>query len=154
MFQEMRRKDRELSIDETEAILDKGEYGILATVGGNGYPYGIPVNYVYQNRKIYFHCATSGHNLENISNNCNVSFCVVTDVQLIPEAFTTKFRSVVIFGKAREVFEQVKKKGLMALLQKYSNQYIKAGEELVEKSWDKVRVIEIEIERITGKGGR
>ncbi len=66
MFKEMRKKDREVLGEDIEKILTNGEYGVLATVGENGYPYTVPLSYVYQDNSIYFHCAKEGHKLDNI----------------------------------------------------------------------------------------
>ena len=46
MFKEIRRKEKQLTIDECHKILTKAEYGTLATMGADGYPYAVPVNYV------------------------------------------------------------------------------------------------------------
>lgn len=54
MFYEMRRKDRLLTEKEAREILSEGEYGVLSTMGENGYPYGVPVNYVYPQRQYIF----------------------------------------------------------------------------------------------------
>jgi nitroimidazol reductase NimA-like FMN-containing flavoprotein (pyridoxamine 5'-phosphate oxidase superfamily) len=148
----MRRKEKQLLPEDATAILSQAEYGILSTIGTDGYPYGIPVSFVYHNESIYFHCAKEGHKLENIENNCQVSFCAIIDVELLPGSFNTKFKSAIAFGKAKEVFEQEKRDGLKALLQKLSRDYLEAGERYVEKAWDQVRVFKIEIERLTGKG--
>lgn len=51
----MRRKEKLLPIDRTEEILTKGDYGVLSTIGENGYPYGLPINYVYMDDCIYVH---------------------------------------------------------------------------------------------------
>ncbi len=152
MFCEIRRKEKQLSIEDTAAILSQAEYGILSTMGTNGYPYGVPVSFVYHNQGIYFHCAKEGHKLNNIDNNCHVSFCVIIDVELMPSRFNTKFKSVIAFGKVKEVFEQEKRDGLRALLQKFSRDYLEEGEKYIENSWDLVRVFKIEIEHLTGKG--
>lgn len=51
MFREMRRKKQMLSTDECIEILNKGTSGALAILGDNGYPYAVPVSYVYCNSK-------------------------------------------------------------------------------------------------------
>ena len=63
-FREMRRKDRQVYDDMVSEILEKGEYGVISVSGENGYPYGVPVNYVYLNGNIYIHCAKTGHKLD------------------------------------------------------------------------------------------
>lgn len=60
MFKQMRRKEREIENIEAEEILKNGEYGVLSTVGENGYSYGVPLSYVYLNNSINFHCALEG----------------------------------------------------------------------------------------------
>ena len=52
---EMRRKDKLMAAAEVEDVLKDTEYGILGTYGENGYPYAVPVNYVYKDNKIYLH---------------------------------------------------------------------------------------------------
>ena len=63
----MRRKDRETTEERAYEILQNGEYGILSTIGEDGYPYGVPVNFAVEGNKIYFHCAPNlGLKLKNI----------------------------------------------------------------------------------------
>lgn len=57
MFREMRRKRQALSAEETASVLYRGMSGVLALAGDDGYPYAVPVSYVYDGDKICFHCA-------------------------------------------------------------------------------------------------
>lgn len=66
MFREMRRKRQLLSDEESEAILRKMPHGVLALHGDGGYPYAVPVSYVYADGKIYFHSALEGHKVDAI----------------------------------------------------------------------------------------
>ncbi|MDK2829867.1 MAG: uncharacterized protein PWP67_2693 [Clostridium butyricum] len=120
MFKEMRRKDRQLDIKEVIEILEKCNYGILSTVGENGYAYGVPISYIYKNNSIYFHCATEGQKLDNLKNNNKVSFCVVGQTCILPDKFSTKYESVIIFGRANEVFEDEKNMALLETLNPHS----------------------------------
>ena len=101
MFREMRRKKQMLSLEECVAVLDNGTSGVLAVDGDNDYPYAVPLSYVYCDSKIFFHCARSGHKLDAIARNEKVSFCVIEADQVMPQEYTTYFRSVIVFGKAR-----------------------------------------------------
>jgi len=101
----IRRSDREISFQEVRKILDNAEYGVLSTVGKDGQPYGVPLSYVYKNDSIYFHCALSGHKLDNIGHNAKVSFCVVGNTKVLPDKFATEYESTVIFGVVSEVKE-------------------------------------------------
>ena len=66
MFKSMRNKKREVSREVVDVILQRGEYGILSTIGEHGYPCITPLSYVYMNNCIYFHCAEEGEKLDNI----------------------------------------------------------------------------------------
>lgn len=151
MIREIRRKDRELKNEEAIEILDQNTYGVLSTVGENGYPYGVPVNYIYINGSVYFHCAVEGHKLHNIKNNDKVSFCVVGQTQILPDKFSTKYESVIVFGKAIEVSDDEKNMALLEILKKYSPDYIEQGKEYIQRSGKATRVIKISIEHISGK---
>ena len=154
MFREIRRKDRKLETIEAVAILTKCHYGVLSTVGENGYAYGVPLSFVYINDSIYFHCALEGTKLDNIQTNNKVSFCVVGDTMTLPDKFSTNYESVVIFGKAVEVYEAEKNEALLAFIEKYSSQYMESGKEYIKNAGDKAKVIKICIESITGKARR
>lgn len=101
MFREMRRKKQELSLEDSVAILNRATSGVLAVSGDDDYPYAVPLSFVYDNSKIYFHCAKAGHKLDWIAKNKKVSFWVIDYDNVVPEKYTTYFRSVIIFGKAR-----------------------------------------------------
>ncbi|QLY40636.1 hypothetical protein HF295_07175 [Hujiaoplasma nucleasis] len=101
MFRDLRRKDKRMDKETTLDLLEKAEVGVLSTLGKDGYPYGVALNYVYLNQKIYFHCAKDGHKLDNINYHDKVSFSIYDDVQIKGKALTTYYRSLVVFGKAR-----------------------------------------------------
>lgn len=151
MFREMRRKDKQLSMEESIEILKNNEVGILSTICENGYPYGVPLNYVYYNNRIYFHGAKEGQKFDNIKECDKVSFCVYCDVELLPEKFDTNYKSVILFGKAAEANEEEKTEALLELIKKYSNEFMKKGKEYVDKSKNSTKVYKISIEHMTGK---
>lgn len=154
MFREIRKNERKLETTEAIEILKKCNYGILSTVNDDGYAYGVPVSYVYTNDSIYFHGATQGHKLDNIASNNKVSFCVVGQTCILPDKFSTKYESVIVFGKATEVFDNEKNMALLDLINKYSKDYLEKGKEYVENAASKTRVIKINIEHISGKARR
>ena len=151
----MRRKEKLMNSEETIAILEKGEYGHLATVGQDGYPYSVPLNYVYSEGSIYFHSAKTGHKVDNMRLSDKASFTVVGNYQVFPERFDTEYDSVVVFGKVSEVItEEEVKKGLWLLVDKYSANHQEKGKEYIEKAWDKLSLFRLVIEEMTGKKGR
>lgn len=152
MFHEMRRKDRTAGEEVINRLLQQGEYGVLATVGENGYPYSVPLNYVYMNEAVYFHCATVGQKLENIKNSDRVSFCIVENAAVIPAIFSTSYESIILFGKAALVTELGEKtEVLVKLVEKYSAGYEEQGFEAIQKALERTNVVKIQIEHITGK---
>ena len=147
----MRRKKQELSKEECIDILQTAKTAVLGVVGDNGYPYTVPINFVYANDKIYFHSAKSGHKIDGIKNNSKVSFCVIAKDEIIPEKFTTYFRSVIVFGKARilesmdEILPAIRKLGM-----KYNPDEEGCNEE-IKRCLQALAVIEMDIEHMTGK---
>ena len=99
MFREMRRKRQALPPEACRAILEGGTYGVLALAGEVGYPYAVPLSYVYDGERLYFHCARAGHKLELIRRDGRASFCVIGQDQVVPAEYTTYFRSVIAFGR-------------------------------------------------------
>ena len=69
MFREMRRKKQVMSEELTKEVLINGTSGVLALEGDDGYPYAVPVSYVYDGEKLYFHCAKEGHKIDAIKRN-------------------------------------------------------------------------------------
>lgn len=154
MFKEMRRKEKMMSRKETVKVLEESSYGCLATIGPNGYPYSVPLNYAYQNGAIYLHSAPQGEKIDNIRFNNKVTFSVVNYIKIIPEKFDTEYDSAVVFGKAYEVDgEREKNEALVLLIKKYSPDCLEQGLEYIAKVKD-VAVIKIVIEHMTGKRGR
>ncbi len=150
-MKEMRRKDRQLTTEAALHILETGEYGILSTVGTDGIPYGVPVSYVCQNGIIYFHCAQGvGLKVENMLHQPKVCFTVVGATQVLPEKFSTRYESAIVFGTVREATD--KRTGLTLLQEKYSPAFPEEGKQHIQSSYEKVAVYEITIEQLTGKG--
>jgi len=150
----VRRKDRESELHETLVLLAAGEYGVLSTVGRDGRPYGVPLNYVFKNRSIYFHCALAGHKIDNIDSNPQVSFCVVGNTRVLPEKFATEYESAVVFGTAAEVHGEERRSALVWLVEKYSPGFMAEGMKYIDQHDTAVRVMKIDIEHISGKARR
>ncbi len=153
MFREMRLKEVAVSKDEAMRIMASQTHGVLGVKGDDGYPYAVPVSYVYDNEKIYFHCSTvEGHKLAAIRNDSKVSFCVVEKDQVIPEEFDTKFASAIAFGKARIIEDHDEMYGpSLMILEKYSPDFVKEGKDYIEDCRGQYMVVAIDIDHLTGK---
>ena len=150
MFRKMRRFKQQLPQEETEKILENGKTGILAVNGDDGFPYVVPVNYVYKNGRLYFHGATAGHKYDAMLRSNKVSFCVIDKDDVVAEKLTTHYRSVIVFGIVRLVAGDELVQAAYDLGIKYYN-----NDETVR--WEIARELstlacfEISIEHMTGK---
>ncbi len=155
MDKEMRRKEKAMSKEETLEVLEKAEYGVLATVSGDNTPYAVPMNFVCVGDAIYFHCALKGHRLENIAGNHNVCLNVVDSVVLMPEKFNTQYRSVTAFGTICVVEdEEEKRKGIKAIADKLSPEFPKEGMEYINSAFHNMHVLRMDVTKMTGKATR
>lgn len=71
----MRRAHSEVTDPEQiRLILSSTAIGRMASIGADGYPYITPVNFVFHEAKIYFHCSREGEKLDNIARDPRVCF--------------------------------------------------------------------------------
>ncbi len=152
IFREMRRKKQLLSKADAIAILNSCTSGVLGLTGDHGYPYTVPLSYVYKDHKLFFHVANEGHKIDSLKRNDRVSFCVIEQDVVVPEAFSTLYRSVIVFGRARILTaDDERSAALQSLLEKYSPGFIEEGQRIIEREWDRVCLVEVAIEHMTGK---
>ena len=153
MFREMRRKGQALSAAECTAVLQRGSAGVLALAGDDGYPYAVPISYVYDGERLFFHSAGSGHKLDAIRRSPRASFCVIDRDQVVPEAYTTYFRSVIVFGAIRILEDDGEKRAAIeALALKYAPDDDAADRNrAIDQEWAPLCMLELTIDHITGK---
>ncbi len=151
MFREMRRGKQLLSKEDTAAVMDRGTNGILACLGDEDYPYAVPLSYVYHNDNIYFHSAKAGHKIDAIAKNPKVSFTVVDEDTIVSEEYTTYFRSVIAFGKARITEGDEHLEAFRALVEKYSGSQPEEAKHKEVTGCANAYIIAIDVEHITGK---
>jgi len=145
-----------LSEEKCKKMLGPQIYGRLATAGKDNIPYITPVNYAYANDAIYIHCGMKGRKLDNISENPVVCFEISASGNLhIAEkacGFSMRYWSILIAGKA-ELVKSVdeKRDALGAIMRKYAARF--EYSEPADEDLEKVNVIKINIESISGKMG-
>lgn len=150
-FRTMRRHRQQLSEPESIELLKSGTSAVLGVNGDDGYPYTVPINYVWHEGKIYLHCAKSGYKLDALRRNDKVSMTVIAQEQIVPQKLTTYYRSVILFGRARiltDVQEIIK--AVQLLGRKYSTDAPAVDQE-IRKDIDRLCCIEITIEHLSGK---
>ena len=151
-FREMRRKRQQLSDAESIDILKKSTSGTLALLGDGGYPYAVPISYVYADGKLYFHSALSGHKIDAIKVCDKASFCVIDKDDVQPEKYTTFFRSVIAFGRIHIVEDESEKLQIARLLgNRYNPNQDEALQKEIESGLSRMLVICFDIEHLTGK---
>ena len=101
MFREIARKKQALSKERITEILLAEKRGVLSVIGENGYPYGLPINYWYneENGCIYFHSGKKGHKVEALENDNRVSFCVYDQGYQKDGEWALNISSVIVFGR-------------------------------------------------------
>lgn len=151
MFGKMRRFKQKLSEQECFDVLTHAPRGILAVHGEDGYPYAFPMNYIYKDGKIYFHCAKAGHKIDALASDDKVSFCVMDEGFHKSGDWALNIKSIVIFGcvkklnTTQETVEIVRQIG-----QKY-HPTVEYVEEEIRKAGARVQILELSIDHMTGK---
>ena len=151
MFREMRRHKQQLAEDECITILAQAPRGVLAVLGDDGYPYTVPLNFVYSDGKLYFHSAVSGHKLDAIAACDKCSFCVLDEGVQQEDDWWYHFNSVVAFGRIRRLEDE---KAIVAALRKLGNKYFPQDYDTegdIARNLKRVAVLELTIEHLTGK---
>ena len=152
MFREMRRKNQALPREECLRILNEHENGVLALSGDDGYPYTVPLNHSCMDGNIYFHCAVEGHKLDAIRSCDKATVCVIDADEVDAENATTRYRSVVVFGRVRLLEdENEKRRALIALGARFCPGREEAIMQEINESIHHTGVIELTIEHISGK---
>lgn len=170
MFREMRRKGQQITLQECAQILTRAKTGVLGLHGDDGYPYTVPLNFVYTPGRdavedapeqglgtIGFHCAVTGHKVDSIRRNEKVSFTVVDRDEIMPKERTTKYCSVIVFGRARILEGQEElRRAANAVGAKYSagyeDLYLAETEDTIRRGT--LCCVEITIDHMTGKIGK
>ena len=153
MFREVRRKKNELSADAAKKLLSNERRAILAMNGDDGYPYAIPVNYLYSEAdgRIYFHGSPVGYKAELIEKCPKICFTVYGSVSVGDPEWAPFVQSAVVFGRCRRVED---KERTLRLAREFARKYYpdeESIEAVIAGSGDAVRMFEIVIEHITGK---
>ncbi len=148
----MRRNRQQLSREECERILGRCTSGVLALAGDGGYPYTVPLSYVYADGAIIFHSAVQGHKVDAIKRDSRCSFCVIEQDEIRPAEFTTYFRSVIAFGRIHILEDADEKVQALRLLgRRYSPDDEPGLQHEIDKSMHHVLLLRLDIEHLSGK---
>ncbi len=151
----MRREDRALTREQSLAVLDAAEHGVLSTVGADGTPYGIPLDFVRDGDTLILHGSVEGRKADNIKGDGRISFCVIGKTEVVPSKFTTRYESVIVSGRAEWIEDEDRKTAsLMKLCERFTPDHLPAAKEAISKMLKITGVMIVTMETITGKANR
>jgi uncharacterized protein len=153
----IRRTDKQMSDERARQTLARGYAGRLGTVGRDGWPYVVPLLYVWRDGEIWVHnTAARGHLRDNVDHEPRVCF----EVDEPGEVFaygrfhcdtSVEYRSVLAFGRIRVVEDRAEKAAFCdALLARYGDPGWQRPAGFYPRL-DQITVYAIALERLTGK---
>ena len=152
MFRKMRRDKQQVSQDECKRVLSESKRAVLSLIGEEGYPYGVPVNFVYDetDNMIYIHTAIEGHKIEAIKNCNKVAFTTWDDGYKESGDWAYYVTSVIVRGRAKIIDDpKIMAEKIMNLGVRFASD--KEVQGMIDRNIGKVLLIGISIENITGK---
>lgn len=151
-FRSMRRFRQQLGERECLALLEEQPRGVLAVLGDEGYPYAVPLDFLYRDGKLYFHGAREGHRLDAVRRHDKVSFCVMDEGFRREGDWALNIRSVIVFGRIRPMaHDEVGVEELLCALGKRYNPDPDDVERELQKGLGIVQLLELTIEHMSGK---
>ena len=157
MFRPMSRSKPLLPIEQCQEILATQKRAVLSLLGDDDYPYGIPLNYVYDPTRgelgsFFFHGAMTGHKIDAITAHDKASLLVMDDGVQAEGSWWYHVNSVICFGRACVVEDS---ELINDMLHALGNKYFPTKEETeseIASSGHRVKMIEFKVEHMTGKG--
>lgn len=137
--------------------LAEGRYGVLSLVDASGFPYGVPLNYVYDetNRALYFHSKQQGRKMTAICRHSTAHFSIVLSETVVPHIFTTNYESIFLEGKVHEVTDDEERhRGLLLLCERFAPHELSRRDEVIQKEWSRVAVLRFDITSMSGKSNQ
>lgn len=154
MFRPVRKKANEIGVGEAKKLLRESRRGVLAVNGDDGYPYAVPINYLYdeETQVIIFHGSKVGHKVDALKRSDKVCFTVYGNETVeTDEAWAPFLESAVVFGRCHLVADRGESD---ALCRKFAMKYYpteKMVDDEVATSGKAVRMFRLQIEHISGK---
>lgn len=153
MFRPMRRFRQQVSEEACAEVLKEQWRGVLSVLGDGGYPYGVPVDFFYDEEKgeIYFHGAKEGHKIDAIRACDKVSFCVWNEGFIKQGEWALNITSVIAFGKIRIVEDESERTRILRQigLKYYPDR--ESAEKVLRDAGHRAICLALKIEHMTGK---
>lgn len=153
MFRKVRKIKNELDEKATKEVLKKSPRGVLALNGEDGFPYGLPLNFYYDedNNTLYFHGTKTGYKIDCIEKSPKASFTALLEEGVSDDGWSKNVSSVVAYGLLEEIEDSdFARDALEKLAQKYY-----PSEDLVEENikanFKNTKMLAFHISYMTGK---
>lgn len=148
----MRRWDKEIcDPDELTALLSGASVCRLGLWDGT-WPYVVPLNFGYDDGTVYLHSAPEGRKLEILRQNDRVCIEVEAGVEVVvadvPCGSTTRYRSVIGFGRAEFLTDRTEKRRALEVIVRQCGGEPSA---LPDAAVDAVVVVRVALTELTGK---
>ena len=152
VMRKMYKEDRQMSHAKAEEAFAAGNHGILAVNGDEGYPYAVPVNYIYEDGKIYIHSAKYGYKIDAIQKNNKACFTAILNSKIVQNKVTAAFQSVIATGTIEIVEdEEIRRHVLEQFIYKMTPDFIEGGMKFVNGAIGKTAILCINVEELKGK---
>ena len=150
-FRPMRRFKQQLPMEECAAILQKAYRGFLSINGDDGYPYTIPMNFLYTDNHIYFHSAIRGHKIDAINRSPKACFTVIDEPVKEENDWWYHVQSVICFGQIHIIDNEDER---IQRLRQFGKKYFPDNYDIhkeLKQNAPHATVLDFCIEHITGK---
>ena len=152
-FRKIRKKRNEIGIDAAKDLLARSRRGVLAVNGDDGYPYAIPINFLYdrERNQIIFHGARAGHKVDSLKRSDKVCFTVFGNETIKDEPWAPYMQSTVVFGRCHLIDSPEEN---IRYVRQFAMKYYPDPalvEEEIMRSGRAVQMFVIDIEHMSGK---
>lgn len=152
-FRKIRKKRNEIGIDAAKDLLARSRRGVLAVNGDDGYPYAIPINFLYDGgrNQIIFHGARAGHKVDSLKRSGKVCFTVFGNETIKDEPWAPYMQSTVVFGRCHLIDNPEEN---IRYVRQFAMKYYPDPalvEEEIMRSGRAVQMFVIDIEHMSGK---
>lgn len=149
-----RMREHQLNEGQIKEILIKAAVGNFATIDEKGFPYVVPVHFVYYEDKIYIHGLPKGQKINNLNANEKVGFGINEMKSLLMGDsacdVNTEYESIIITGTAKLVTDYCLKENILdKIVDKYTP--IFSQSKLPDNMIKGTGIIEISVLSCTGK---
>lgn len=147
----MRRFRQALPEQECREILAGAYRGTLSVIGDGGYPYALPVNFLYADGHIWFHSALEGHKMDALKTCDKACFTVIDEPVKEADDWWYHVRSVICFGRIWVVTDDAER---LARLRQLGAKYFPEGYDIdsdLVKNGPRAAILDFEVDHMSGK---